>query len=201
MAGAKKLHKTTQNKAYVRRKKVEDGVIKGKSEKEIAAELGMSRDRVAQIKAEPEFQERIKARVEAAASLTDKEVIGTLAAQMRADITDLFTDENSFDIGQIKEKKLGHLIRKIKVRREYDGHGEEREPVDIIELELHNPQAAAIQLCKVLGIEKQPAVNDSDAAKWQSIADSIAKKYKKPVEEVKRDLVARKPELATYLIQ
>ena len=157
-----KGHKKSQIKADVRRAKVAEGVIAGKKDAEIAAEIGVTRERVSRIKAEPDFQERIAARVEAAASLSDKEVIGTLANQMRADVTQILTQDGRFDLDHIRQSNVGHLIKKIKARRVWEGKGEESEPVDIIEVELHNAQTAAMKLAEILGLNKQPAENPHD---------------------------------------
>lgn len=110
------------------------------------------------------IQRAIAARV-ADANVQANEVIGTLASQMRGDITELFNEHNGFTIEEIRSKGLGHLIKKVKLRREWEDVGEDeaKVPVDIIELEFHSSQAAAVQLCKVLGIEREPAPNDSDA--------------------------------------
>jgi phage terminase small subunit len=112
-----------------------------------------------------EIKRQIEKRVEES-EVASNEVIGTLASQMRADVTTLFNESNGFDIQTIKEKGLGHLIKKIKVRREWEsGKDEEKIPVDVIELELHSQQAAAVQLCKVLGIEQEPAKNKGELTK------------------------------------
>lgn len=196
----KKLVKTSQ-KGKIRRAQVEAGVIAGKPVKQIAKDAGVCRQRVTQILSEPEFRQRIAARCEDAASLTENEVIGTLANQMRSDVTELFTDSGAFNLQALREKKLGHLIKKIKVKREVESFGDEKYPVDVIEIEIHNSQSAAIQLSKILGIERLPRINEADIVRWNETAERIAKKHKKTVEEVKRDLIAEKPELATYLIQ
>jgi phage terminase small subunit len=109
------------------------------------------------------IQKHIQSRLEEC-EVTSNEVINTLASQMRADITELFNDFDSFDLQTIREKGLGHLIKKIKVKREIP-RDEDAEPVDVIELELHSQQAAAVQLCKVLGIEQEPAKNKGELAK------------------------------------
>jgi phage terminase small subunit len=112
------------------------------------------------------IKRRIQARL-SDAHVTANEVIGTLASQMRGDITDLFNESGGFSIQEIRDKGLGHLIKKVKLKREWEDAGEDEAkiPVDIIEIEFHNSQAAAQQLCKVLGIEREPAPNDSDAKK------------------------------------
>src|SRR5689334_8369672 len=62
------------------------------------------------------IQRAISARV-ADANVKADEVIGTLASQMRGDITELFNENNGFSIEEIRSKGLGHLIKKVKLRR------------------------------------------------------------------------------------
>lgn len=102
------------------------------------------------------IRERIAQRLEDAKSLTGEEVIGTLADQMRSDPADLFDEEGRFDFFAMKKGRLGHLIKKFKIKRSVEGKGEDAEPVDFIDVELHSQQAAAIQLSRILGLEKAP---------------------------------------------
>lgn len=102
----------------------------------------------------PQIARRIQERLNEA-DVTADEVIKTLGSQMRADTTDLFDDHDRFNIQTLRERKLGHLIKKIKFRREAAHDSEE--PVDIVEVELHSQQAAAAHLSKILGIEQSPA--------------------------------------------
>lgn len=53
--GTKKPHKAPQIKAAIRRKRVAAGVAAGKTEKQIAKELGTTRDGVKTAKEHPEF--------------------------------------------------------------------------------------------------------------------------------------------------
>jgi hypothetical protein len=41
-------------------------------------------------------------------------------------------------------------------------------------------------------------LNSVEALRWQTIASNLATKYDKPVEEVQRELMRRKPELSRY---
>ena len=66
----------------------------------------------------PHIQTRILERIAETASLTPAEVVGILTSQMRADITDLFDENDSIDLAAIREKKLGRLIKSITVREE-----------------------------------------------------------------------------------
>jgi hypothetical protein len=191
---------TKQSRAELRREAVVDGVMKGKTERQMADELGVTREMVAKIKANPKVQKRIRERVADSYSLTEGEVVGTLVSHMRADITELFDGEGRFDIPSIRRRRLGHLVKKLKVRRIVEGKDEDAQPVDIIELELHNQQSAAVQLCKVLGIEQAPH-DVGEAERLRRAAESLAEKYQLPLAQVLQDMVNEKPELASVLIQ
>jgi len=65
----------------------------------------------------PEIRERIQRRIEEAASLTSNEIIGTLAAQMRSDPMEIFEGLDNPIIARITEKKLGHLIKSMTIKR------------------------------------------------------------------------------------
>jgi hypothetical protein len=41
-------------------------------------------------------------------------------------------------------------------------------------------------------------LNSEEALRWQTIVSNLATKYDKPVEEVQRELMRRKPELSRY---
>jgi phage terminase small subunit len=103
-------------------------------------------------------QERIKERLQDS-KVTSDEVISTLASQMRADITDFLPGDGGI-MSQIKQNHLGHLVRKLKVKREFEPGT--LKPFEVVEIELHNQQAAAAQLAKILGIEKMPQENPFD---------------------------------------
>jgi hypothetical protein len=154
-----KVRKSPQIKANVRRAKVQEGVIAGKTDEQIAAEIGTSRSRVTKIKQEPEFHQRIRERVEAAADVTDQEVIGVLAQQMRGAITDVLPDDGGI-ISDIKRAGLGHLIKKIKVRREIEPGTLKR--FEMVEVEIHSSQSAAAHLAKIMGLETLPKSNPFD---------------------------------------
>jgi hypothetical protein len=145
----------------------------------------------------------IKRRIEqrlAEQKVTADEVIGTLASHLRADVTDLFDETGILDLQTIRERGLGHLIKKIKRTRRYEGRGEDRQPVDELEIEVNNQQSAAVQLSKILGLERQPVENPENTAQWETIAERLASAYGFPVEQVKRDMAAAKPEIAGQLV-
>lgn len=49
--------------------------------------------------------------------------------------------------------------------------------------------------------DKVEVEHTADAEKWERIAAELAEKYDRPIEQVKLDLAAKKPELASILIQ
>jgi phage terminase small subunit len=73
------------------------------------------------------IQRRIESRV-ADSQVTANEVIGTLASQMRGDITEILADDGSFDVEAIRRKKLGHLSDAMEALCDVmrDGKGSER---------------------------------------------------------------------------
>jgi phage terminase small subunit len=114
-----------------------------------------------------ELIQHIEARI-ADSDVEANEVIGTLSAQMRADMTGILTPEGHLDIKVIRSKGLGHLIKKIRTKRYREGKGEDAQTVEVTEVELHNSQAAAVQLCKVLGIERAPRPVDDESMVLES---------------------------------
>jgi hypothetical protein len=162
--------KQTDKKSAARKKKlslkqenfVENYLANGGNATQAARDAGYSEKTAYQTASEnlrkPEISERIQARLNEA-KVTSDEVVGTLAAQMRAKITDVLPDDGGL-ISQIKKHNLGHLIRKIKVRRELDP--DSKKAFEVAEIELYSAQAAAVQLAKILGIEQEPQQNQSD---------------------------------------
>src|SRR5262249_32148764 len=96
-------------------------------------------------------RDRVQDRLDQAQVSTD-EVLGVLVSHMRADVTDLFDEGGTFHVESIRKKGLGHLVKKLKVRRIYEGDDKDV-PVDIIELEVQGSQSAAVALSKILGME------------------------------------------------
>lgn len=121
-----------------------------------------------------EVRERIQARLDDALSLTPNEVIGVLTSHLRADVTEILTEGGHLDVATLRERKLGHLIKKIKTRRYTEGTGENAVPVEVTEVELHDSFKAGVQLSRIMGIEKQPAANPTDE---QARIDAAVKQF------------------------
>lgn len=144
------------------------------------------------------IQKRIEARIRES-RVEANEVIGTLASHMRSDITEFFDESGTIDLDLLRSSGLGHLIKKIKRERRWEGQGEDKQPVDRLEIELHNPQVAAIQLCKLLGLEQQPRENEQDQASWREFVTELAAKYRLSEDRVKADLIAARPETKQWI--
>ena len=99
----------------------------------------------------PEISRRIQQRIAEATNLTSSEIIGTLASHMRVDITDFLDERGSVDIDRIREQ--GHLVKRLKVRRTYQGKGKDKLLTETVEIELHDAQAAAFKLASLMGLE------------------------------------------------
>jgi len=121
-----------------------------------------------------QVRERIQARLEDALSLTPNEVIGVLTSHLRADVTEILTEGGHLDVATLRDRKLGHLIKKIRTRRYVERTGEVEQPVEVTEVELHDSFKAGVQLSRIMGIEKQPAMNPNDE---QARIDAAVKQF------------------------
>ena len=134
---------------------------------------------------------RIRERLEDEA-VSATEILNTLASHVRSDITDLFDETGIIDLQTIREQGLGHLIKKIKRKRRYERDGEEMVPVDELEIEVHNPQTAAAQICKMMGWEQMPAINDRD----RQAAEDVLDHFIQEVEQTEGRILNRQEALA-----
>ena len=107
-----------------------------------------------------EIQERVRARV-AEAGVQTNEVIGTLVSQMRADIAEILPDNPI--VAAASARGVSHWIKKLIVKEYYD----KRKDAVVKEttIELHSSQAAAKQLCTIMGLDTAPQKNPYDLAR------------------------------------
>jgi hypothetical protein len=94
---------------------------------------------------------RRRAELQRLADITAQEVISTLTAQMRGDITELLDENGNLDLAAVRRRKLGGLIKSISFSVSTGG-GEARPYVSRVEMV--SQQQAAIQLCKILHVER-----------------------------------------------
>src|SRR5262249_48337599 len=108
----------------------------------------------------PAVQERIRARV-SQAQVNPDEVIGSLASQMRADVTECLGPDGAFSVDLARQNGLGHLLKvSTTIHRKQDEHGFLRTIGDATKIEFLSPQAAALQLARIGAI---PGPNPSPA--------------------------------------
>jgi len=107
----------------------------------------------------PNIRGRIRERV-AEAKVEADEVIGTLVSQMRADIAEILPDNPI--VAAASARGVSHWIKKLMVKEYYD----KRKDAVVKEttIELHSSQAAAKQLCTIMGLDVAPKKNNYDLA-------------------------------------
>jgi hypothetical protein len=90
------------------------------------------------------------------AQLDTDEIIGTLVSHMRADVGDLLGDDGTPDLARAIENGATHIIKKIKICKRLIPT-ENGEPVQEVtyEIVLHDAQAAARQLARLLQLEER----------------------------------------------
>jgi hypothetical protein len=71
-----------------------------------------------------------------------QEIAGVLTGVMRGSMTDLFDSHGRFDIDDIRERGLGHLIKSVTIEQKR-GNGEAHSPADIIRVEMYSRVDAA----------------------------------------------------------
>jgi len=94
---------------------------------------------------------RRRAQLQRLADVTSQEVISTLTAQMRGDITELLDENGNLNLATVRSRKLGGLIKSISFGVSVVA-GESRPYVSRVEMV--SQQQAAIQLCKILHVER-----------------------------------------------
>lgn len=115
------------------------------------------------------IRDAIALRREELAQLADiraRDVLGTLNTHMLASFANVLTEDGRFDYKHAVETGGIHLLRKIKItERSILGNDSDSGVIERkYELELHDAQAAAKQLCKVLGLETEKKSNPRDLA-------------------------------------
>jgi len=195
-----------------RRKFVENYVANGGNGKKAAQDAGYAPGASAEVAASRLIRnDKIKARIAARlddARIKNNEILGTLASHMRADLADIFPDNEI--LRAAKRAGYSHLIRKLKQRERFIPTEAGKPPIRevITEIEIHDSQAAAKYLARVRGLEQAPRENDADVARRkQGYADAIERIYDKALaegsdvtrEQIARELLARKPEAEKYV--
>ena len=105
------------------------------------------------------IQERVRRCVELGPGIQASEILGRLADRARADITELLDEHGRFDLVDIRNRGLGHLIKSVTVRQERTNPGagdEGSRCTDVIRIELYDGQKSDEILGRYLGMERTP---------------------------------------------
>lgn len=106
------------------------------------------------------IQERINARI-AEAGVQAKEVVGTLVSHLRVDIAEIMPDNPV--VKRAKEAGVSHWIKRLTIKEYWDKS--KGAVVQETSVELHSSQAAAKQLCTIMGLDVAPQKNNYDMAR------------------------------------
>lgn len=90
----------------------------------------------------------------AAEDLEPKHIIGRMVLRAQGDPTDLLNEEGKMDLLDIKERGLGWMIKKLKVRQSVGGTA----PAEIVDIELHDAHKADCDLAEIKGLKRNSAV-------------------------------------------
>jgi phage terminase small subunit len=158
----RKIDPLTGQKALTLReqKLIQAYAANGGNGKLAAIAAGYSSHRAAQaayqVLRKPAVQERLRAAV-AQADVSYQEVVGTLASQMRGDIAGCFDSNGRFDLALASSRGLDHLIKSVTTavhpRRAHRG---EPDAVQIVKVDFHSSQKAAIELARITGLKRKP---------------------------------------------
>ncbi len=123
------------------RAKIEASAIEGESLRDIAGRYNLSKSSVERHvkKCLPPIAPRIAghlAKQTETSVASVREVLEILSFQARADVTDLFREDGSFDVSDLRERNLGRMLKTLTFRRELDGS-------TIVKAEAYSAQGAA----------------------------------------------------------
>jgi len=141
---------------YRENRMVDQFVANGGNATRAAVDAGYSPKRASQaawnVLNRPNVQERIRARV-SQGQINPDEVLGSLASQMRADVTDCFGPDGAFSVDLARQNGLGHLLKvSTTIHRKPGEDGSLRTTGDDTKIEFLSPQAAALQLARITAI-------------------------------------------------
>lgn len=160
----------------VRKQRAVGMIASGKKQGEIAKQLGVGVRQVKRYRADPEVQamvEERRQRMLAAEDVHGREVIGVLATHMRGSLLDLLTPAGKFSVAHARSTGFDGLLKSVTIREEQGRtkKGKRTERVLITRVETHSSQTAAVELAKVLGLEKQPSPNPNDTELLRKLLD------------------------------
>lgn len=139
------------------------------------------------------IQERNRERLKGVKANAD-EIYFLLGDHLRADIADLeacILPDGRLDLKLAKKMDVSRLVKKIKTRVGPVG--------DVVtEIELHDSQAAAGRLAKLMGLEQAPRQNQDDVARFNAeLAKLVAEGW--DPEKARQIVIEAEPAASRYL--
>jgi phage terminase small subunit len=139
------------------------------------------------------IQTRTRERLKGVKANAD-ELYFLLADHLRADIADLdecMRPDGGLDLKLAKQMDVSRLVKKLKTRIGPGG--------DIItEIELHDSQAAAGRLAKLMGLEQAPRQNQDDVARFNAELAKLVSEGWDP-EKARQIVIEAEPAASRYL--
>src|ERR1700733_10302137 len=153
-----------------------------------AIAAGYSPDSAAVIAANNLRRADIQARIDKwvqQADVTPAEITNAVADIARSSLTDLLSDDGTFDLNDIRERGLGHLLKSVTIRREA-GRGTQ-EPAAVIRFETYSRLDALQTLGKFMKLEQAPQVNinlNLQQERWVNfLVGVVTKRYPQAISE------------------
>src|SRR5215467_3929319 len=190
--------------SYRENRLADEYVANGGNGAQAAIDAGYSPNYAAQtasnVLKRPAVQKRIRDLI-AQARIQHDEIIGSLVSQLRTDVTECLDEDGQFNIDLARQNGLGHLL---KVSTTIRGKPEPDGSVRTTKIELLPPQAAAVQLSRIVREPKPPtpvrAIHAEKLISIERVIDRIQRIYpgatRAQVIETMRRL---QPHLAPYL--
>ena len=131
---------------HKKRNQIEAAVTKGEALRRIATQFETSEAAIRRHKScIVEVLEKADVKKELATIATVREVLESLTDDMRADLTNLFTDDGAFDLAHIKRQGLGKMLKSLTFKRDEVSNKNEI-PVETVRVETYSRQEAAKSL-------------------------------------------------------
>lgn len=92
-----------------------------------------------------------------------------------ADFADVLTSDDPVEAFNALPRGVRSAVKKVRVRRSYEGKGEDRQPVDTLEIELHDKGRSLDTLGKITGLHNTEAEDEAITAFGEAIRAAARK--------------------------
>jgi hypothetical protein len=121
----------------------------------------------------PKVQMEVKRRLGTSVA-SAQEVLETLTEHARSDIAQVLDSNGDFDLRRAKRRGKSKLLKKVKIRKQYDKDGNLTETR---EFELHDAQAALVHLGKVHGLFTDKVEVSSSHDNKDSLINELCERF------------------------